>query len=136
MKRPLAIAVVAGFLFTATPIAWLVAIALLYPTQFTDWMFTLNPPARAGFEALGWIASLLLFALGCGTLGAAIGLRRGRLWAWWFAVILFIVNIGGDAVALFVLHDFLRSGSGILVGLIFLMTLFKPDVRKFTAGLG
>jgi uncharacterized membrane protein YccC len=75
-------------------------------------------------------------ALGCGTSGAAIGFRRGRRWAWWFAVILFVFNISGDIVALFVLHDFLRSGSGIVVGLTFFMTLLKPDVRKYTKGVG
>jgi hypothetical protein len=85
-------------LFAATLIAWLVATALLYRTQFTDWMFTFNPPARAAFESLGRFAGALLYVLGCGTLAAAIVLRRGRKWASWFAVILFLVNICGDVM--------------------------------------
>ena len=133
MQRPLAVSIVAAFLFAATLVAWLVAGALLYPTALTDWMFRLNPPARSGFEALGWMAGALLFALGCGTLMAASGLRRGQRWAWWFAVILFIVNGVGDIVALFVLRDWLRSGAGVLIGLTFLWTLLRSNVRAYFA---
>ncbi len=131
MKRPLAVSIVAGFLFAATFIAWMVATVLLHPTGFTEWMFTLNPPARAGFAALGWIASVLLCALGCGTLAAAVALRSGREWAWWFAVILFIVNICGDVVAFFVLHDWMRSGSGVVIGLVFVAVLLQPGVKSY-----
>ena len=131
MKRPLAVSIVAAFLFAATFIAWLVAAALLHPTQFIEWMFTLNPPAYAAFNALGWMAGVLLFALGCSTLAAAIGLRRARRWAWWFAVILFIVNTSGDVVALFLLRDWLRSGSGVLIGLMFVFALLRSNARTY-----
>jgi hypothetical protein len=131
MKRPLSVSIVAGFLFIATFIAWAVASALLRPTRFTEWIFTLNPPARAAFETLGRAASLLLYALGLGTLAAGIGLRRGRRWAWWFAIILFTVNVGGDVVALFAIQDWARSGSGILIGLMFLAVLLQTRVRSF-----
>jgi hypothetical protein len=40
MARPLAVSIVATFLFAARFIAWLVAVALLHPTRFTEWLFT------------------------------------------------------------------------------------------------
>ena len=134
MQRPLAVTIVAGFLFAASFVAWLVGAALLYPTRLTDWLFTLNPAARAGFEAMGWTAGVLLLALGCGTLAASAGLRRGRRWAWWFAVTLFIVNTAGDVIALVILRDWLRNGAGVLVGLVFLLALLEPRVKAYCRG--
>jgi hypothetical protein len=73
----------------------------------------------------------MLLVLGCATLGGASGLLRGRRWAWWFAVVLFIVNGLGDLVSLFVIHDWVRSGGGAAVGAAFVAALLQRRVRDF-----
>lgn len=54
-----------------------------------------------------------------------------RRWAWWFAFVLFIVNTGGDVVVLVFIGDWLRSGSGILIGLAFLSSLMSPAAKTY-----
>ena len=134
MKRPAAVTIVAAFLFVASVISWVVGIAVLVPTPFSEWMWSLNPAARPAFESLHRVPGAMLVALGCATLAGAFGLLRGKKWAWWFAIVLFIVNGGGDLVALFVIHDWVRSGAGVLAAAVFLITLMNLRVREFCVG--
>lgn len=129
--RPKAIAVTAGFLFAATAIAVVVGSSLLFPGKLLDWMSQFNRPGMAAFQTLGRFSGLLLLALGLGTAAAARGLLRGRVWAWWFAVILFAVNGFGDLVAFYVTRDTLRSVSGIAVCSAFLYALSRHRVRFY-----
>jgi hypothetical protein len=63
--------------------------------------------------------------LAVGTAGAAVGLLRGRKWAWWFAVVLFAINGCGDLVSLFWTKEMLKSGSGVLIAGAFLIALSR-----------
>jgi hypothetical protein len=72
-----------------------------------------------------------LLILGCGTLAAAMGLLRGRRWAWWFTIVLFAVNGAGDVVSYFLVHDALRFVIGVIVAAIFLYLLCRRDVRAY-----
>ena len=94
-------------------------------------MWELNPQAGAAFHAMGRIAGLLMAALAIGTYAAGVGLLQGRPWAWWFAVLLFVVNATGDLVSLWITADWLRSASGAAVGGAFLYVLMGRRVRKY-----
>jgi hypothetical protein len=80
---------------------------------------------------LGRISGVLLLVLGLGTASAATGLLHRRTWAWWFAVVLFAVDGGGDVAALFATGDLLRSAFGVAVPATFLYSLTRPHVRRY-----
>jgi hypothetical protein len=130
-SRPTAVAVVAAFLFIATVIAFVVGGSLLVPNPIIDWLWTLNEPASAEFRAVGRISGIPLLLLGVGTFAAANGLLRGKAWAWWFSVVLFIVNGIGDLVSFIVTGDWLRSASGVVIASAFLWLLSSRQVREY-----
>src|SRR5439155_25080023 len=99
--RPNAIPIIAAFLLFASAIAAIVGTALLFPAPHWEWLWNLNRPAYVQFQAFGRVPGALLYALGVGTAAAAVGLLRGRKWAWWFSIVLFAVNGCGDAVSFF-----------------------------------
>jgi hypothetical protein len=129
--RPKAVVVVAGFLFFATVIAFVVGASLLFPNPMLDRMWSLNKPAAAAFQAMGRISGVPLLLLGIGTFSAGLGLLRRQRWAWWFAVVLFIVNGTGDLVSFVVTGDWLRSASGVAVAGVFLWCLFTRRVSAY-----
>ena len=131
VSRPIALTIVAGFLFLATAIAAVVGTSLLFPTPLLDRMWELNKPGAALFHSIGRISGLFLLALGCGTLAAGFGLLYGRRWAWWFAVVLFAIDGTGDVVSYFLIHDALHTIIGILVSSIFLYMLCRRNVRGY-----
>ena len=133
--RPRAVAVVAGFLFAATAIAAVVGAVLLFPGSRLDWIWELNPQAEASFRAIGRVSGALLWLLAAGCFAGAIGLLRGRRWAWWFAVALFTFNAGGDIVGLMATGDVPRSALGAAVSGGFLLALSQREVRRHF-GLG
>jgi hypothetical protein len=104
-SRPKAVSVVAAFLFFAAAIAFVVGESLLFPNPLLDRLWELNKPAAAVFRSWGRIAGVPLLLLGVGTFAAGVGLVRGKVWAWWFAVILFVVDGIGDVVSLIVTGD-------------------------------
>src|SRR5262249_47640501 len=131
LSRPIAVTVVAAFLFLATAIAAVVGIALLFPGPLGDRIWELNEPGAQFFHSLGQSSGLLLLALACRTFSAAIGLLRGRRWAWWFAVVLLAVQVCGDLAGYFVIYDAIRAVLGVGVSLIFLCLLALRPVRDY-----
>jgi uncharacterized membrane protein YfcA len=130
--RPKAVTIVAGFLFAATAIAVLVGVSSLFPNPLMDRLWEINKPGAELFRAMGKTAGVLLLALGVGTFCAARGLLQGKRWAWWFAVVLFIVDACGDAVSYFITRDALRSVVGVVVSGTFLVLLMQRRVREWT----
>ncbi len=129
--RPKSVIVVSIFLFAAAAISILVGTALLLRGAFLGRLSQLNEPGMALFLRLGGWAVILMFALGAGTLAAAVGLLQCRKWAWWFAVVLFVVNACGDLASFFVTRDAVRSISGFLISATFFFVLCRRDVRLF-----
>jgi hypothetical protein len=129
--RPKAIVVIAIFLFAATIIAFIVGGNLLFPGPMLDRMWKFNPQGAAVFHTIGRVSGVFLMALGVGTFLAALGLLRGRRWAWWFGVCLFAVDASGNIVSYFLTHDALRSGTGAIVSATFLFFLCRYPVRDY-----
>jgi hypothetical protein len=131
LAKPPAVVIIAWFLFAATAIAVVVGCAILFPGELLQWMAQFNKPGMAVFRAMGRPAGTMLLTLAAMTLVAAIGLLRGRKWAWWMAAALFTINGVGDVVSFFITRDALRSASGILICAAFLYTLSRDRVRRY-----
>ena len=135
-QRPKAIVAVVVFLFIATVIAVVVGTSLLLPNRLMDRLWELNKPAEASFPAIGGASGVALLMLGIGTSAAAVGLLRGRAWAWWFPMVLFAVNGLGDVVNFVVTGDWLRSASGVVVSSVFMLALCGRRVRRYVRSMG
>jgi len=129
------LSVVIMFLLFAGIMAAFVGTALLFPGRLLDAMWRLNPEARAAFEDMGKLATLLLYGVSLIAVAGAIGIQRRRKWGWWLAVMLFAANGIGDAVSLVVQRRIWHGVSGILIAGLFLGYLLRhPTRREF--GLG
>lgn len=133
-ERPSSVVVVAGFLFFATVIALFVGTSLLFPNPLMYHLWQLNRPGETVFVSIRGPASLFLVALGVATCVAGVGLLLRKRWAWWFAVVLFAVNIAGDVISFFVLRDLLRMIVGVAVSGLFVMLMIGRGVRKWFFG--
>jgi hypothetical protein len=129
--RPKTIVVIATFLFAATILACITGGSLLFPGPLLDRLWKFNPQGAALFHSIGRTSGVFLMALGVGTFFAALGLLRGRRWAWWFGVCLFAVDASGNVVSYFLTHDALRSATGAIVSATFLFFLCRHHVRDY-----
>jgi hypothetical protein len=122
--------VVMVFLVFAALMATFIGTLLLFPGKLLEWLWRFNPEARAAFQSLGRLSSLLLFVVGAVAGGAALGIRQRRKWGWWLGVLLFAVNALGDMVSLFVTGRVIRGASGAVISGLFLWYLAHPAVRR------
>lgn len=93
------------FLFAATAIGSALGTSLLIPNPLLNRVWELNKPAAELFHSSGWINGAFLLALSGGTFFAALGLLRGKQWAWWFSTILFAIDAVGDVISLVITRD-------------------------------
>ena len=128
---PRAIVVIVTFLFVATIIALITGESLLFPNALLEYMWKFNPQGAALFHSIGRVSGVFLLALGIVTFFAALGLLRGRLWAWWFGVLLFSTDVCGNIVSYFLTHDALRSIAGAIISATFLFFLCRHSVRDY-----
>jgi hypothetical protein len=132
MQRwPKAVAVVALFLFVATGIAFFVGASLLFPNRVLDSLWTVNPPAEAHVSSNRPCCGRSAAYARLQTFAAANGLLLRKAWAWWFALILFVVNGIGDVVSFIVTGDWLRSASGVVISASLVAALCSRDVRRY-----
>jgi hypothetical protein len=94
-------------------------------------MWELNKPGEALFRSIGRVSGLFLLALAVGTCNGARGLLCGKRWAWWFAVVLFVVDGTGDVVSYFVTGQLIRTIFGAVVSGLFIATLLSRPVREY-----
>jgi len=130
-SRPKTVPVVACFLFAAGAIAAVVAASIFFPGRLLDWLWQFNRPGEAVFRAVGKFSGVFLLLIGAGTWSAAIGLLRGRKWAWRFALGLFAVDICGNVVSLAMTGEWWKGVAGIAVSALFLYCLSRPAVRRY-----
>ena len=133
-NRPTAVTVVAVILIAAAVMAVVVAVSLIFPNRFLNWIWGLNQTAEQAFRAVQTMAGMLMLALGLATLATGFGLLRGRIWAWWFGVILFSVNAFSNLLSFVIAHAFLRSLFGLAVAGLFLFVMTRPAFRSYCQG--
>jgi len=125
--------IVTVFLLFASLMALFIGILLLFPGELLESLWRFNPEARAAFQSMGKLSSVLLFAVGAIAGGAAVGIHRRQKCGWWLAVLLFAVNACGDVVSLFVAGRMARGVTGFLISGLFLLYLVQPRVlREFS----
>jgi hypothetical protein len=134
-SRPKIVPIIAAFLFAATAIAAVVAVSIFFPGRLLDSLWQFNRPGEAAFRAVGKLSGIFLLLVGAATCCAAIGLLRGRKWAWRFAVGLFLVDICGNVVSLAVTGEWVKDVTGIAVSSLFLYCLSRPAVRRHTGAM-
>jgi len=74
-----------------------------------------------------WLAPAFLM-LAIVMVSASIGCFRRRIWGWWLAVAIFLVNGLGDVAQIFMGH-FLEGGIGVAATGVILFYLSRPNVR-------
>jgi hypothetical protein len=129
MAKPIPVALVAAFLWIAMLVSLVVGVALLFPGTFLDRIWVYNRPAHAAFQTVGKTSGVGFLVLGLVVGAAAGGLACGRRWAWWLAILIFALNGIGDLVGLLATRDLLRSGSGFVIAVGFLLVLLHRNVR-------
>jgi hypothetical protein len=129
MAKPISVAIVAAFLWIAMLIGLVVGVALLFPGTFPDRMWVYNRPAHAAFQTVGKTSGAGFLVLGLIVGVTAGGLSCGRRWAWWLAILIFALNGIGDLFGLLATRDLLRSGSGLVIAIGFLVVLLRRNVR-------
>jgi hypothetical protein len=117
-------------LFAAALLAFSAALALVFPGPAWIAFWNLNPAAWDSLHRLGWNAVSFLLVLGCTAGSAAVGLMLHKRWAWWIAILLFLINAAGDLISLIRTNDTLRFGSGIAIASGFVLLLMLPPVRR------
>jgi uncharacterized membrane protein len=100
-----------------------VGLALLFPGTFLDRMWVYHRPAQAAFQTVGKTSRVGFLVLGLVVGATAGGLSRGRRWAWWLAILIFALNGTGDLIGLLATRDPLRSSSGFVIAVGFLVVL-------------
>jgi hypothetical protein len=129
MARPISVGIISAFLWIAMVSGLLVGAALLFPGTYLDRMWVYNQPAHTAFQAFGKATGSGFLLLGVVVGIAAAGLSSGRRWAWRLAIVIFALNGIGDLVSLLVTRDLLRSGSGFVIAIGFLVVLLRRNAR-------
>jgi hypothetical protein len=131
-KRPVGVLIVGIFLLAGTVIAILTGISLAHPGTFLDAVWNLNRTAYLQFALLGKLAGYVLLGIAVITALTGYGLLKGRMWAWWVAVAIFVMNGAGDAINIFV-GEPLKGIVGLAVASCFSLYLFRPATKMFFA---
>lgn len=129
--------VIAGFIWFAAFVSFIVGFTLLFPNSPLEPMWQLNRPAHEAFQTFGRAAGAGFLLVAFVGAVSAIGFARGRRWAWWLAVVAIAVNMAGDVASLLVMRNVVRYGSGILIaGALLVLLLSRPARRFFQDDVG
>jgi hypothetical protein len=130
-NKPKGILILAIVMFFAAFMGFIVFISTFVNGTPLDVIWTLNNSIPQDFKnsLLGKILGIFVLMIGIIVLSAGWGLLKGLKWAWWITVIIFVLNGIGDVLRV-VLGGF-EGIAGILIALIILYYLTRPDVKAF-----
>jgi hypothetical protein len=96
MPRPFGVTALSLFLLAGAVMAAMAALSLAFPGGPLEPMWRLNARGHHGLAALrGWgIVGMALVSLGCAAAGVGLWLRRP--WGLVLAIVLLVVQLGGD----------------------------------------
>ncbi len=127
---PIAAQVIVVIAFISTVIAIIGGLSLLWPGTVIDMFWKLNTTALMEFARAGKLtAGLFLLCLGVLSGIVGVGLLKGKAWAWWLALLLFVVVVGVNLARLFMGDLGELFGTPFTIGLLWLHV--RPDVRQF-----
>jgi uncharacterized membrane protein (DUF2068 family) len=128
--RPGRITALSIFFTAGAIISFTSAISLYFPNSFLQPMWKLNPRALDAFQHMGVWASVLMFvvSISCGL--AAYGLWNGKLWGYYIAIGMLIINLIGD------IYNFgsgieRRAFIGIPIVILILFFIMKPEIKMY-----
>jgi hypothetical protein len=114
-RPPVGIILLAIFFAAGALICLLTMLALAFPGGFLDPIWRLRPDARIEFQKLGNWSVVLIASVGLACGLAALGLARQTEWGRRLAISILTVNLIGDSLNAFLLHD-LRTLIGLPIG--------------------
>ena len=127
-RRSLGVFLIALFFAIATCILLGVGTALSWPGSKLEIIWKLYPARRALLMPYRmWLGPAFLM-LAIVMVSASIGCFRSRIWGWWLAVAIFLVNGLSDVAQIFMGH-FLEGGIGVVAAGVILFYLSRPNVR-------
>lgn len=127
-RKSLGVSLIAIFFAIATSILLGVGIALLRPGSMLEVIWKLYPARRALLMPYRmWLGPGFLI-LAIVMVLASVGCFRRRIWGWWLASAIFVINGLSDAGQLLTGH-FLEGGIGVAVAGAILFYLSRPKVR-------
>jgi hypothetical protein len=128
VRRP-ATPIVAGVFFTiATGITAVKGLSLLLPGSVLDVMWRIKPEEHEQLLSSGVPASAGFFGLSAIMAITSIGVFLRRRWAWWLAIIVFVINGIGDAIRA-ALGAAVEGVVGVSAVALILFWLMRPGVR-------
>src|ERR1044072_5711981 len=129
-RRPFGITVLVSLFAIGVCASLISAVSLSFPGSFLETVWRLNPRAREGFNHLGGWGILLMISVCIACALTVMGLWRGRLWGYWLALAMLLLNVAGDFINVI-------SGSepkaivGIPVGLVLVVYLLRNRTRQY-----
>ena len=109
-----------------TSASLLSALSLTFPGSFLEPIWLLNPHAREGFSRMGSWAIVLMAVVCIACISTAIGLWRGVIWGYWFAVVMLVLNLVGDLINGITIME-RKAIAGVPVVLLILVYLITPE---------
>ena len=131
-SRPKGITIIGVLLVIVSILAFILGISIIIPGTPLDVLWTLNSSFPLNFKSTftGLIFGYFLIILSIIALYTRWGFLKGRKWAWWIIVIIFVVNGVGDLVRI-ILGGVFEGIFGIMIAAGFLYYLTRPGVRAF-----
>ncbi|MEP7227385.1 MAG: hypothetical protein ABI785_08495 [Gemmatimonadales bacterium] len=126
--RPVGLVALTLFFGFGTLMSSVTALALAAPGAWSEQLWRLNPPARAGFEATGGWAVPLMLLVAAACAAAATGLWRGERWGHRLAVAVLSFNLLGDLANVLLRGD-RRTLLGLPIGGAMLVYLLSRRIR-------
>jgi len=114
-RRPAGVSALALFFIFGATMSFLAAVGLAIPGGPLEFMWRINPQAREGFRALGFLAVPLLLMVSAACAAAAHGLWNLRAWGRYLAITILAINVLGDASNAVFRHDW-RTLIGVPIG--------------------
>ena len=123
-RRPLGVTLLVIFFGAGALICLVTMLALAFPGGFLEPIWRLRPDARLEFQKLGSWSVLFMAVVGTACGLAAAGLARQAEWGRRLAIGILTVNLVGDTLNTFLLHD-LRTLIGLPVGGVMIWYLLR-----------
>jgi hypothetical protein len=123
------IRLLAGFFIFGAAMSGLAATTLFWPGTWLDSIWMINPEGHAGMMAAGLAAAAGMGLLCVVMSTTARGLWAQRLWAWWIALCVLVVNAVADLATAVLQHN-PRTLIGVPIAGFMVGWMLRPRIRR------